>query len=61
MNKSVNVNRFFFKSRGMQTLKKLPINKFFNIVAKNLVTTYLFSLQYIFNGTSEAYEIIALF
>ena len=36
----------------MQTLKKVT-NKFFNIVAKNLVTTYLFSLQFI-NGTNEA-------
>ena len=59
MNKSVNVNRFFLKS-WHANLKNVT-NKFFNIVAKNLVTTYLFSLQYIFNGTSEAYEIIALF
>ena len=60
MNKSVNVNRFFFLKSWHANLKKV-INKFFNIVAKNLVTTYLFSLQYIFNGTSEAYEIIAVF
>ena len=59
MNKSVNVNRFFLKS-WQANLKKVA-NKFFNIVAKNLVTTYPFSLQYISNGTSEAYEIIAVF